>query len=309
MTLLKPAACWVGVRWVPGHSAVVLMYHRVADISFDPWRLAVSPANFAEQMDVVCKHFNPVPLAELTANPRSTPRSRTVAVTFDDGYRDSLEDAKPVLERYGIPATVFVASGYVGSSRDFWWDELERICFTGEFDSRTDVPGLDVNPALEPGDLYLDLWQQLRSHRFDARRELLDELEKAARVPPTTSPNTMTTEELAELADGGLVEIGGHTVNHPSLPMLSSEEQYEEIHGSRIQLEQVVGRPVTSFCHPHGDFTRESAELVREAGYERSCVSVPGPVRAGVDPFQIPRRRAENWRGDEFGWHLSRFFR
>ena len=285
------------------------MYHRVADISFDPWRLAVSPAYFAEQMEVLHEHFDPVPLAELSTDPRSAPRSRSVAVTFDDGYRDGLDDGKPVLERYGIPATVFVTSGYVGSSRDFWWDELERICFTGEFGSRTDISGLNVNPALAPGDLTLDLWSQLHPLTFEVRRERLDELAEAARVPPTESPNTMTMEELAQLADGGLVEIGGHTVNHPSLALLSPEAQYEEIHGNRMQLEQMIGRPVTSFCYPHGEFTQKTAVLVQEAGYERACSSIAGPVRAGVDPFQIPRRRAENWRGDEFGWHLSRFFR
>ena len=152
ITLLRPAAGWVGVRWVPARSAVVLMYHRVADISFDPWRLAVSPAYFAEQMEVLHEHFDPVPLAELSTDPRSAPRSRSVAVTFDDGYRDGLDDGTPVLERYGIPATVFVTSGYVGSSRDFGWDELERICFIGEFGSRTDISGLNVNPALAPGE-------------------------------------------------------------------------------------------------------------------------------------------------------------
>jgi peptidoglycan/xylan/chitin deacetylase (PgdA/CDA1 family) len=284
------------------------MYHRVADLVFDPWRLAVTPAHFDEQMQVLSEYFRPVPLAELSEDPGRDPRPRSVAVTFDDGHRDGLEEAKPVLLRHGIPATVFVVSGYVDSDRPFWWDELEHLCFHGNLSARDRIDGLVVRD-LPPGDRYLDLWGQLQLLPAPERRERLDRLAEAAGTPVPAPRGTLSHAELKELAEGGLVEIGGHTVNHPSLPSLPAEEQLEEIRGSRIQLERLLDRPVTSFCYPHGAFTADTVALVREAGFARACVSVEGPVRAGADRFQLPRRRAENWRGDEFGWHLSRFFR
>src|SRR5690606_37807585 len=100
------------------HGAVaVLLYHRVADAPRDPQQLAVAPERFAAHLEVLAATCTPVALGEAAARLRS-PRGlppRAVAVTFDDGYRDNLHTAKPLLERHGVPATVFVASGYVGA--------------------------------------------------------------------------------------------------------------------------------------------------------------------------------------------------
>jgi peptidoglycan/xylan/chitin deacetylase (PgdA/CDA1 family) len=308
---LAPAAAFVGSRRVPRGTAVVLMYHRVADVSFDPWRLAVSPERFAEQIAALRRHFEPLTLAELADDAEcGSLRPRAVAVTFDDGYRDGLTDAKPILEQHGVPATVFVASGYVGSGRDFWWHELERCCFSprrpseGRFES-----GIVSADWSAPNDeLYLATWRQLQPLPHAERDERIAELAAASGAENGTV-TTMTEEELMQLADGGLVEIGGHTVNHPSLPTLPPAEQLDEMRDGRLQLERILGGAVTSFCFPHGEYTAEAVGMVREAGFERSCVSVDAAVRPGADRFQLPRRRVLNWTRDEFTWHLSRFFR
>jgi peptidoglycan/xylan/chitin deacetylase (PgdA/CDA1 family) len=119
----------------------------------------------------------------------------------------------------------------------------------------------------------------------------------------------MTEEELVQLADGGLVEVGGHTVTHPSLPTVPAAEQLDEIRDGRLQLERILGHAVTSFSFPHGEYVAETVGMPREAGFERACVSVSAPVLPGADRFKLPRRRVVNWTGDEFTWHLSRFFR
>jgi peptidoglycan/xylan/chitin deacetylase (PgdA/CDA1 family) len=287
------------------------MYHRVAELSFDPWRLAVSPERFAEQIAALRRHFEPMTLAELADDAeRGSLRPRAVAVTFDDGYLDNLTDAKPILEQHGIPATVFVASGYVGSGRDFWWHELERCCFSpsrpsdGRFESGT----ISADWSAPSNELYMETWRQLQPLAHDERDERLAEL-AAASAAGDGALTTMTKEELVELADGGLIEVGGHTVNHPSLPTLPPAEQRDEIRDGRLQLEQILGRAVTSFCFPHGEYTAESVGMTREAGFERTCVSVSAPVHPGEDRFQLPRLRVLNWTGDEFTWNLSRFFR
>src|SRR6266571_3108384 len=97
----------------PEPRAAILLYHRVASLSSDRWRMAVSAARFAEQLDVIATRFAPLPLNELASAilAEDVPHG-AVALTFDDGYRDVLLAAKPQLERRGIPATVFVISGY-----------------------------------------------------------------------------------------------------------------------------------------------------------------------------------------------------
>lgn len=114
--------------------ALVLLYHRVAEPPNDPWALAVSPANFAEQLDVLRRQARPLALGELVTRLRSGRRlpPRTIVITFDDGYADNGEIAAPALARAGVPATLFLVSGALddAADREFWWDELERLLLT-----------------------------------------------------------------------------------------------------------------------------------------------------------------------------------
>ena len=107
---------------------VILMYHRVAIVPHDPWGLAVDPERFEEQMEYVKQHRTPISMDEFVERLRNkTLPENAVAVTFDDGYCDNLINAKPVLSRYGVPATVFLATGFVDQNTSFWWDELATM--------------------------------------------------------------------------------------------------------------------------------------------------------------------------------------
>jgi peptidoglycan/xylan/chitin deacetylase (PgdA/CDA1 family) len=121
---LKQSARWLRSRFING--ALILGYHRVDNAPFDSFSMGIIPQHFAEQLEVLHQQTHPMSLPDLMQGLRDNhlPR-RAVALTFDDGYADNLYQVKPLLERYQIPATVFVATGYIG--REFWWYELERI--------------------------------------------------------------------------------------------------------------------------------------------------------------------------------------
>ena len=107
---------------------LILMYHRIADESCDPWSLAVSPRHFDEQLRTIRELTRPKRLRDLVASPsHGIDRQPSVIVTFDDGYADNFLAAKPLLERHDVPATVFVSSGFLDKTIGFWWDELERM--------------------------------------------------------------------------------------------------------------------------------------------------------------------------------------
>src|SRR4051812_47294780 len=120
------------VRWPRTQSegqVLILLYHRIAELHSDPWGLAVTPRRFTEHVEALQQHARAMRLQQLPQGLlKGDLPDRSVVVTFDDGYADNLHNAKPVLERYDVPATVFVTTGYIGQEKhEFWWDELDRL--------------------------------------------------------------------------------------------------------------------------------------------------------------------------------------
>ena len=104
------------------------MYHRIATPAADIWGIAVSPENFEQHLQLLRKKGNVVPLRELVKDVKQGKvRRNSIAITFDDGYADNFAVARPLLEKYQLPATFFITSGNIGKEEEFWWDELEHI--------------------------------------------------------------------------------------------------------------------------------------------------------------------------------------
>ena len=315
-----------------GSPALILMYHRVTVLPNDPHLLAVTPEHFGGHLHAIRTHAVPMPLAELVrALRQGTMPSRAVAVTFDDGYADNLEYAKPLLTQYGVPATVFVTAGQVGSGREFWWDELDRLLLqpgTLPGTLRLQLNGTAHEWSLGKGSTYTE--EEFRRDRhwhvecredpgprqrvfravFDClygvpstkRTIVLDQLKAWAGGRSTARPThqALTSEQAVRLAEGDLIEIGAHTMTHPVLAALSIAEQRQEIQQSKVQLEAMLGREVVSFAYPHGSSPRTTIATVGQAGFACACSSHPDAVFRGADLLRLPRLVVRNWDGDAF---------
>lgn len=312
---------------------VVLMYHRVCEVSSDPWNLCVSPEHFAEQIESLVHKYPVISLSDLVRALKEgrLPR-RAAVITFDDGYADNFWNAKPVLEKYNVPATVFVTTGYIGKDGEFWWDELESlILLTAELPLciKVSIRGRDYQWMLEevgstssifsknaPQNngltidkenlrfiAYRDLHQILQPLNDEERENIMEELRLQVGKNGTyrTSYRPMKSEEVVKMADGGLIEIGSHTVTHSLLTAHSRKVQYEELTKSKRNLENLLNRPVTLFCYPYGGIETAVSELVRDVGFEGACTTVSKPVTAGSPLFQLPRC----WVGDCDGETLT----
>ena len=205
-------------------------------------------------------------------------------VTFDDGYADNLYEALPVLQRFDIPATVFVSTDAVVQAREFWWDELERLVPPAEYDA---------------------VWARLQEVGADERVATLDALRAAADAETTPRPNyrPLTPNELACLARDERIAIGAHTASHTRLAALPEAEQRADIETGREALQAIVDRPVESFAYPFGragDYTAETMAIVRQAGFTRACSNQAGRVDRSTDRFALPRLYVRDWNGDEF---------
>jgi peptidoglycan/xylan/chitin deacetylase (PgdA/CDA1 family) len=306
------------LRSAGGGAAVILTYHRVADAPDDSRGIAITPARFAEHVRALADRYEPMMAGELMrrlSEGERLPR-RGLCLTLDDGYSDALSTALPVLSKHGVPATVFVCSGYVDVPREFWWDELERLIMhpadlprhieltAGDARCATAPPSEDGTgrPQSRPDRIavlrYLTgLLEPLSSEaREDALRQIREQTGQERLVRADTRP--LTASELVRLADSGLVEIGAHTVNHVRLGSRPLAEQRSEIEQSKRRLEEMTGSAVVSFSYPHGtagSFTSATQRLVREAGFlgavtTRLGTLLPwGSASRGSDRFALPR--------------------
>ncbi len=307
------------------------MYHRVADEVLDPWALCVSPPNFDQQVAAIRSAGSGVALDHYMKRLGSSRGSPRLALTFDDGYRDNVSQALPVLERHDVPATIFVVSDVLGSGREFWWDTLARCILAesalvdplvidlgrgpetfplsdpadgkGEGDAPTPAWRADDEPPrTQRQRLFLELWTRLVVMRDDARRRILDELVSLAGVASAPDPERLpiAADDVARLAAHPLIEIGAHTMSHASLTDLDPTDQHAEIAGSKQALEGIIGKPVRFFSYPYGRFNDVSLAIVREAGFAIACTSRPAAATAFSARHALPRLQVMDDDGPAF---------
>lgn len=316
---------------------LVLLYHRVGESGSDPFGLSVTPRHFGEHLEVLRKLGRPMSLQQLVQALRRGERPRrAVVVTFDDGYADNLHNARPLLERYDIPATVFVATGHIEDKREFWWDELDRLLLQpgtlpetlcmevggrtyqwnlgeaadySEESYRRDC-GWDcyMPEADDPGPrqrLYRALHGLLRTLPSEERQQAIGELLTWAGKDAAGRPThrALSLNEVSDLVRDELIEVGAHTVTHPVLSALPAAAQRDEIKQSKVKLESILGRPVTTFSYPFGgpsDYTAETMAAVRSAGFDCACSTLGEVVRQRADLFQLPRFTIQDCDGERF---------
>ena len=313
--------------------SAILMYHRVAPAGIDPWRLLVTPEHFAEHLEVLRRTTTPLPLRRLVSEYASgCLPERAVALTFDDGYVDNLTVARPLLVAAGIPATVYVATGHTGTTREFWWDALTRALLlpavlppyleitlagtrhhwrlgraTAGGWASTNAAGISGKRA----EFHTEVWERLRPLSAAERDAAITYLEEwsGSKTPPRQSHRVMTADELLAIEAGGLIEVGAHTVTHPLLPSLSAEEQRHEMITSRADLERLLGHRVWSFSYPFGGADETTTALARSLEFESATAIHQETVWRGSDVFRLPRFMVLDWDGAEFERRVNRWFR
>ena len=306
------------------HRPAILMYHRVAILHRDIWDLAVSPENFDEQVAYIRKHRSPMSMDDLVQRLRSgTLPADAIALTFDDGYRDNLVNAQPILVRHNVPATVFVATGYTNQTTTFWWDELASMILdsTSPVDLRQECGSdsvalswgaqedADHDPAWRGWDpprsqrqkAYVALWQRLQSAEQAQRARILGSLRAQLPSPPDPLGVPMSTAEFDLLTADGLISLGAHTVTHPALTDLDSAERRRQIRQSGEQCRALTTKPVKGFCYPYGNF---DADVRNDVEAEAFCWACTTEIRflddGRQDLLTLPRLTVLNVGAQKF---------
>jgi peptidoglycan/xylan/chitin deacetylase (PgdA/CDA1 family) len=225
---------------------------------------------------------------------RPLPR-RAVALTFDDGYRDNLELALPVLRDLGLPATFYLVPGILEGDVDPWWERLgwafararaERVVFEGS--------ALDLGSARARGASLERVEPLLKSRDETARQaavaELVDALAPAGAYRPADL--FMDWDEARVLVAGGAA-VGSHTMRHRILAREDAHLQLADLRESRERLQAELRAPVASLAYPNGqrgDYDAATISAASAAGYA-SAVTTRGLVnRRSTDPLESRRR-------------------
>ncbi len=289
----------------------ILIYHRVVPQPDPLFPLEVDAHRFTKQMQALAQHFHVLPLREAVDRLQSgTLPAASACITFDDGYADNAEVALPILKNLGLPATFFVASGYLDGGIMFNDRVIEAIRTTSS--SRLDLSGISLgHPAVssipEKQATIRSILGQIKYKTPEERHSLCQYIEQ---VSGTDIPRQlmMTSHQVRQLHQNGMT-IGGHTLHHPVLASLqNASEALEEIRLNKEHLEQIIGAHVELFAYPNGipdqDYREEHAAMVRSLGYRAAVTTAKGVATISSDLFQLPRFTPWEPSIPRYSWRL-----
>jgi peptidoglycan/xylan/chitin deacetylase (PgdA/CDA1 family) len=279
----------------------ILTYHRVNDDG-DPFFPSLPTAVFTEHMSYVAATHQVRPVEELALRAQAgTLPPSALAITFDDGYRDTLTHAAPVLVRLGLPATVFLTTGLIGTAAWPWFDRLAHGLKMARVERVRGPWGETVldtaSHRLAALDRILAYFKEIPDDRM--RRELPELLESLGGKDAEPAKSVMLSwEDVAALTGLGFA-VGAHTVSHPILSRVTPDQARREIETSARTIAAACGRAPKAFAYPNGgpaDYTPEVVDMVRAAGF--TCAVT---TRFGLNTRSTPAwelRRGGPWEHD-----------
>jgi len=294
----------IAERYFFSNKSFILMYHRVMasrdnQPCFVQPGMYVSSSSFEKQIVFLRDRYEIVFLEDLVEKAvRGELIADLCAITFDDGWRDNFTDAFPILEKYHVPASIFLATGFVGTDRIFW---PEEICYY--LDSNlADTCDFDNGPPS-----YLRFSKEISRFRQSTRETLFDRSISILKgYSPTDRdevlgyfrsilkadplPRQMLSwDEVREMLASGLVRFGAHTVNHEILDQLSIQKATDEIILSREEIELCLGNTVNTFAYPNGNNNKNIRGILADHGFNAAVTTHKGFFDCSVSLMEIPR--------------------
>ncbi|MGK5052358.1 polysaccharide deacetylase family protein [Janthinobacterium sp. RB2P8] len=275
----------------------ILIYHRVLARPDPLFPGEVDARLFERQLRLLKRFYAPLPLDEAVHRLQdgSLP-PRAACITFDDGYADNAQVALPLLQRHGLHATFFIATGYLDGGQ-MWNDtviEAVRHASGPRLDLQEHGLGcLPVASLAQRQAAIATLLGQLKYLPFARRQQLAMQIRRQAGAPAGQAA-MLSTAQLRQLQSAGM-GLGAHTVSHPILSTLPEREARLDIANGKRQLESLIQAPVTLFAYPNGkagrDYGAPHVAMVHSLGFKAAVATDWGVARpgAGLDLLQLPR--------------------
>jgi len=296
-TLIKPVGGLKAAKFLSRKHPKILMYHRVSSNGSNG---SISVDSFRAQMRVVKQHFKPLTLKRLLdANNCGNIPDNAVVITVDDGYKDFADYIWPIMQEEGVPATIFITTGFVNRELWLWPDKIKYMLKNTDRKSAS-IPGFGKVPII--GDelcawnIISDYCLKIRNHK---KNEIIESLFHDLGVEyQEVAPKgfeAVSWDQLREMVSLGL-DVGSHSHSHPILTSLTKAELYQELVKPRRLIFDNLGFKPDSFCYPNGtrtDFNEAVKEFVVKAGYRYAVAAFPAPTPLD-DLLEIKRYAGTN---------------
>jgi peptidoglycan/xylan/chitin deacetylase (PgdA/CDA1 family) len=289
----------------------ILGYYRVSDKEEDSLKTVITLKHFKKQMCYLKKNYNVISLRELVEKVETyqpLPR-RSIAITFDNGYKNIYFSVSPVLKELNIPATVFLVTDYVDTENLLWFDEIIELIETSplkeivlKFENFEETYNL-VN-MYSKNKLTSRLLEITRATDFRERKRYIYELKILLQANKVINSEKvlLNWHEIREMSNNN-IDFGSHGRTYTELDALNAADLESEIYSSKKTIEQNVGKPVVLFSYPTGrecDINYFVIHKLQEAGYKAACMNVLGKNKNKRDLFRLKRRGIEKISSTSF---------
>ncbi|MEQ1530353.1 MAG: polysaccharide deacetylase family protein [Methylococcales bacterium] len=272
----------------------IFIYHRVhAETDFmNPDE--VTAEKFLWQMELMAQHFNVLPLADaIDALKNDSLPPRAVCITFDDGYADNYLQALPILNKFSLPATFFIASGYLNGGR-MWNDsvtEAVRVWPESVLDlTELELGKFDISSPSQKKQVAGEIVQKLKYLPPGQRQQHTDYFVKQSAALPDNL--MLNTNQLKQLHAAGM-EVGGHTVSHPIIANIDNVQLKQELIENKQVLESILNTTLRFFAYPNGkpgqDYLSGQIDMIKQCGYQAALTTQWGVAQQQSDLWQLPR--------------------
>lgn len=279
-----------------GHRLLVLGYQNIEETWFWPVPVGAGVRAFVRQLKVLARIANVVSLEralDALADGQPLP-PRAVALTFDDGYRDTLAVALPALRQLGMPATVYLVPGFLAGREHAWW---ERLGWAVRRSRSTHLPFGGRTWSLADPDERVGALRAVettvKGMTHVERKQIVERLVEDLRPSGAWDVNDLFLDwgEARKLATGGMA-IGSHTLGHAILGRERAADQRADLLWSRELLRKELQVDVPTLAYPNGargDYDTVTIDAAREAGYSHALTTWGRPVSHGAAPYEICR--------------------
>jgi len=279
------------------------MYHGVIDDSENTecWWL-LKKSEFEKQIKYISRNYNVISIDDainilLDSNLRF---NNNAVITFDDGYRNILSNACPILNKYNLPSTIYITTGPVETDSLIWIDQIYSAIYhcTDQYINLEDI-GLGSSrdrTSFERSEFAKDVTDKFKKLSLKDKEKKLTILNKRLPyIPGVKNPfKLLSINDIKELSRNPLVTIGAHTINHEILTNISFDSAVNEISDSKKRLEEWLGRPVDHFAYPNGNYNNEIKTQLEKIGF-KSAVTTNDSILKSPNFFELPRLGIGAW--------------